>query len=197
MKITLNLANAPSFRDRYGLTLAVPALLIGLAVIALLGRYAGREYREYVALEKERQSLEHRRAELANRARDLQNALRQPAAQGTLRDVGFVNTLIDKKRLSLADLTLRLAALLPPEVRLSSLNLVRSGNDSDLRFQLAGKSEQALLTFIKNLQDSPDFADTSFTSEGFEQQGPSAGEITIVCQTRYIGKQEKMERKGK
>ena len=65
--------------------------------------------------------------------------------------------------------------------------LVRSGNESDLRFQVAGKNEQALLLFMKNLQDSPQFADPSFTSEGFEQQGPGAGEITIICQTRYLG----------
>ena len=187
MKIRFNLANPPSFRDRYAFILAVPALSIGLLVIALFGRYASKEYSEYAELGKALQQLQSRRAELADRARDLQNALRQPEAQGTLREAQFVNTLIERKRLSLADLTLQLAALLPTEVRLSNLMLVRAGNESDLRFQVAGKSEEALLSFMKNLQDSPEFADPSFTSEGFEQQGPGAGEITIICQTRYLG----------
>ena len=159
MKIRFNLANPPSFRDRYAFILAVPALLIGLLVIALLGRYASKEYSEHAELGKALQRLQSRRAELADRARDLQNALRQPEAQGTLREAQLVNTLIERKRLSLADLTLQLAALLPTEVRLSNLMLVRVGNESDLRFQVAGKSEEALLSFMKNLQDSPEFAD--------------------------------------
>lgn len=187
MKITLNLANPPNLHERYGLKLAVPAFFGGVLLAGLLGPYLARDYREYAELRRDVRRLETRRAELAERTRDLQASLRQPRAQGTLREVEFVNALINRKRLSLSDLTMKLAALLPPEVRLSNLIMLRAGNDSDLRFQLSGKSEEALEAFMKNLHDSPDFADPTFTSEGSEQEGPGAGTITIVCQTHYIG----------
>jgi Tfp pilus assembly protein PilN len=187
MKITLNLASPPSFRDRYALKLAVPALLAGLVVVAVLGRSAAKNYREQGNLARDLSRLQVRRLELADRERDLQDMLRQPGAQRTLREAEFVNTLIDEKRLSLADITLKVAALLPPEVRLSNLTILRSGNDSDLRFQVAGKSEEALEGFLQNLRDSADFADPTVTTLGYEQQGAGAGEVTIVCQTRYLG----------
>src|SRR5690242_1087304 len=185
MKITLNLAKAPTFRDRYAFTLAVPTLIAGLIVIAWFGRSAGKEYTEHSELQRAIGKLEVRRDQLAEQARELQSALGQPRALGTLRETEFVNALIERKRLSLADLTMHLAAVLPPDVRLSNLVLNRSGNGTDLRFQVAGKNEQALLSFIKNLQDSSEFSDPSFTAMAVEQQGPNAGEITIGCQTRF------------
>lgn len=197
MKITLNLANPPSFRERYGLTLAVPTALAGLLIVALLGLKAGRDYREYGVVQKDLQLQQVRQIQVADQLKELQGAFRQPKTQGMLREAQFVNTLINRKRLSLAELTLKLAELLPPEVRLSSLTLLRSDTDSDLRFQVSGKSAEALEEFLKNLVDDPDFQDSSVASEGFEKEGPGAGEVTIVCQTRYVGVQnDETEKKG-
>ena len=81
MKIRFNLANPPSFRDRYAFILAVPALLIGLLVIALLGRYASKEYSEHAELGKALQQLQSRRAEL-----DLQPHGRAGVVAGRDRD---------------------------------------------------------------------------------------------------------------
>jgi hypothetical protein len=64
--------------------------------------------------------------------------------------------------------------------------MLRSGNQSELRFQVAGRSEAALETFMENLNDSPDFADPIFTAAGSEQQGSGTEETTLACQTRYI-----------
>src|SRR5262249_10537703 len=136
------------------------------------------------------QKLQARRMELTDQTLNLQAQLRQPGAQGTLRQMEFVNTLIGRKKLSLAELTTKIAALLPPDVRLANLVMLRSGNQSELRFQLAGRNEAALEAFMKNLQDSPDFADPTFTSESkTESSGPQGSgpeETTLACQTRYI-----------
>jgi len=190
MKITLNLASPPGFRERYGLPLGIPILVLGILVAGLLGHYAARAYREKNELARSIQSVQVRNAQLTDETRKLQAQLRQPGALGTLHEVEFVNTLISRKRLSLAELTAKIAALLPPDVRLANLVMLRSGNQSELRFQLAGRSEAALEAFMKNLQDSPDFADPTFTAEGTtESTGPQHSgpeETTLVCQTRYI-----------
>jgi Tfp pilus assembly protein PilN len=197
MKITVNLANAPTLRERYAFTLAVPGLILGLLVIVLLGRYAAKAYTERGELARKLETLRVSEAALAEQARDSQAALNQPRARGTLREAQFVNSLIEGKKLSLADVTLQLTALLPPDVRVSSLAVVRSGNNSDLRFQIAGKNEEALLSFMKNLQDSTSFEDPSFTAETVEQQGATAGEITIGCQARFVGLSQKAVPAGK
>jgi len=186
MKITVNLATPPTFRERYGLVLGVPVLVFAIPLAGLLGHYARKNYREKVELARSLDKLQGRRAELADETRKLQSALRQPDIQGTLHEVEFVNTLIGRKRLSLSDLTTKIAALLPPDVRLANLVMLRSGNQSELRFQVAGRNEAALEEFMENLQDSPDFADPTFTAAGSEQQGSEAEETTLVCQTRYI-----------
>ena|SRR5207248_242335 len=186
MKITVNLATPPTFRERYGLVLGVPVLVFAILLAALLGHYARKNYREKVELARSLEKLQGRRADLADETRKLQSALRQPDTQGTLHEVEFVNTLIGRKRLSLSDLTTKIAALLPPDVRLANLVMLRSGNQSELRFQVAGRSEAALEEFMDNLKDSPDFADPTFTAVGSEQPGSEAEETTLVCQTRYI-----------
>jgi Tfp pilus assembly protein PilN len=186
MKITLNLATPPTFRERYGLALGVPVLVFAILLGGLLGHYARKNYREKVELARSLEKLQARRAELGDETRKLQSALKQPGAQGTLHEVEFVNTLIGRKRLSLSDLTTKIAVLLPPDVRLANLIMLRSGNQSELRFQVTGRSEAALETFMENLQDSADFADPIITASGSEQQGAGTEETTLVCQTRYI-----------
>ena len=50
MKITVNLATPPTFRERYGLVLGVPVLVFGVLLAALLGHYVRKNYREKVEL---------------------------------------------------------------------------------------------------------------------------------------------------
>jgi Tfp pilus assembly protein PilN len=172
------------------LTLAVPVLITGFLLGGLLGHYFLKDYHEQAHWAQNVQALDGRRAELTEETRRLQARLKEPGAQGTIHQVDFVNALIGRKRLSLPDLTTKIAALLPPDVRLTSLVMIRSGNECDLRFQLAGRNESALETFMKNLQKSADFADPQFTTEGTTEssgpQGPVPEETTLVCQTRYI-----------
>src|ERR1043166_7827785 len=108
MKITLNLASPPGFRERYGLVVGVPVLIVGILLAGVLGHYASKDYRERAQLARDVQTLEARGAQLTDETRKLQARLREPGAQSTLHEVEFVNTLIGRKRLSLADLTTKI-----------------------------------------------------------------------------------------
>ena len=66
MKITLNLSPAASARDRYALVWAIPATLIGLAVLFFLGRATLQEYRDYRVIRDQLAEVQKRTAELQN-----------------------------------------------------------------------------------------------------------------------------------
>jgi hypothetical protein len=187
MKITLNLAVSPSFRERYALTWSVPTALLALLVLIALAHSLEQGLRAYRKVKQELVEPQRRAVELAEREAELRRSLERPEFRATLLQAQLVNSLIEKKQLSLSALAIEVADLLPPEARLSGLALVRSSNASLVKFQVNGKNAQALETFLGNLQDSPDFEDPAFGNEGFEQQGPAAGEVTMTCTARYVG----------
>src|SRR6266566_1508601 len=150
MKITLNLAVSPSFREQHSLTWSAPTALVALAVLIVLAHSTVRDVRAY------------RKAQL-------------------------VNSLIEKKQISVSALAIEVADLLPPDARLVGLGVVRSDNGSFVKFQVNGRNAQALETFGNNVLDSPDFEDFVLGSVGFDLQGAAAGEVTVTCTARYVG----------
>src|ERR1700722_2422820 len=119
MKITLNLSLAPSARDRYALAWAIPATLIGLVSLILLGRVTLRELRQYRTIEGQLSDVQKHSAELQNEEAGLRRKLDEPASSDLLHRAKFVNSLIDQKQLSLADVSARIAGLLPEDAHLT------------------------------------------------------------------------------
>jgi hypothetical protein len=187
MKIRVNLAVRPTVHERFALAWSLPTALAALVVMVWLAHSALADLRDYRALEAQLVEAQRREGELSRRDVELRRGLDRPEFRATLREAQFVNSLIAKKQLSLSALAVRVADLLPPDARLSALALARSDNDSAVRFEVTGKSAEALETFLGNLANSPDFEDPVITSEGFEQQGSTAGEVTVTCTARYVG----------
>jgi hypothetical protein len=197
MKITLNLSPQSSVRDRYALAWALPATLVGLAVLVLLGRASLNEYRDYRGIENQLTEVQMRAEELRNQEAAIRRKLEDPAYQKLLIQAQFVNKLIDQRELSLTELSARLAGLLPEDAHLTGLALTspkKPGDDYTVRMGITAKGEDAIETFINDLEDAPDFKDVSILNQGFQEESAQAQQVDLVCTARYLpGAEEKLE----
>lgn len=186
MKISLNLAFVPSRRERYGLAWTVPLIFFGVAGLITFSIWAAANIREYRDVRQENRRLEEQGRALVRREEELRKALGQPAFQTVSREAQFVNSLIEAKRVSAADLTWKVSKLMPESARLSAFSLT-SRDEPLVRFSVVARDEQAVETFLSALEDSPDFKDVAIVNQGFETSGPEEGPLTITCTARYVG----------
>lgn len=186
MKISLNLATLPSRRERYGMAWAVPVALIAAVGLAVLSYLAVVNVLEYRSVHKDIRRLEYQDKELSRQESALREALNQPSFREVSRQAQFVNSLIEARKLSAADLTMKVSKLMPAEVRLSAFSLTAKGEPT-VRFSVVARDEQAVETFVTALEDSPDFRDVSIVNQGFETSGPEEGPVTVICTARYVG----------
>jgi len=186
MKVALNLAIPPSARERYALYWAIPATLLGVAGLAFLLLFTVRSYREYKAVQKSVAEQQGRENTLRAQEMTLRKQLEEPESRRLLDDVQFVNGLIDKKRVSLTGLATDITDLMPDEVRLTGLALVPEGQELGVRFVITGKSEEAIESFLSDLEDSPHFRDVAIVNQGFEQTGAASELENIACTAHYL-----------
>ena len=186
MRIALNLSITAGPRERFALAWAIPATLVGLAGLLFVLNSTARVFRDYRTVHKslaERLEQENR---LRSREEALRKGLEQPQVRDVLHQVQFVNTLIEKKQISLTELASKVTELLPAQVRLTGLALAPQGDNLVVRFGVAGRDEEAVETFLSNLEDSPDFKDVAITSQGFVGEGGGSEGVTVACSARYL-----------
>ena len=186
MKVVLNLAIPPSARERYALYWAIPATLLGVTGLAFLLLFTVRSFREYKAVQKSVAEQQGRENTLRAQEMALRKQLEEPESRRLLDDVQFVNTLIEKKRVSLSGLATDITDLMPDEVRLTGLALVPEGQELAVRFVITGKSEEAVERFLSDLEDSPHFKDVAIVNQGFEQTGAASELENIACTAHYL-----------
>jgi hypothetical protein len=189
MKITLNLSPAASWRDRYALAWTIPAIVIGLAVLILLGRSSLREYREYRLIGEQLADLELRSAELARQEAAIRNQFEDAKSRQLLVQTNFVNSLIKQREVSVAEVSSRVAGLLPGDAQLTGLSLIspkKPGDDFTVRIGIDSRSEDSVETFINDLEDSQDFKDVAIMNQGFLEDTPQGEQVSVVCTARYL-----------
>jgi len=189
MHITLNLAPAESARDRYALAWGMPVALAGAAVLVLAGRGALHEFREYRDVARQVAEARQHVGDLRAQEEAVRRNFAEPANGELLRRANFVNLLIDQRRLSVAELCARLAELLPRDARLTGLALSASGeaaNGYSIKLGIAAKSEEAVESFLNDLEDAADFREVAIINEGFLEESSQAGQVNITCTARYI-----------
>ena len=186
MKIDLNLAVAPSARERYALAWAAPTALAGLAVLVLLSLSALRTYREYGRAHGAVGEVGAQEAKSRQREADLRRDLERPQLREIFRSVRFVNDLIDQKQLTVSELVEQVTKLLPPQARLVGLERGETGGNPVVRIAVAGKSEEALEKFLSNLENSDNFSDVAIISQGFAPEGSEGEPVRLACSARYL-----------
>jgi hypothetical protein len=197
MKITLNLSPAPSVHERFGLAWAVPVVVVGLAAFVLLARASLQEYREYRSFKQQVAEVQRRVDTLRDQEATSRKRLQDPAGRDLLREVHFVNGLIDERQLSVADLTARVSDLLPDDAYLTGLALTppkKPGDDPTVRIGINARGEEAVEDFINDLEDAPDFKDVSILNQGFQEESSQGEQVNIICTARYLPQEaEKVE----
>ncbi len=184
MKIGLNLALRESGRDRYALAWSLPATLVGLAGLVLLGMSAQRQFREYRLVHSQVADVQAKEAQIRGQEQAVQRKLDQPEFQNVFRQVRYVNSLIDQKRVSVTGLAARVTKLMSGEVRLGGMALAPEGEGLLVRLVVSGLTDEAVETFLNNLEDARDFSDVQMANQGFQQEGTSTA-VTISCTAHY------------
>lgn len=187
MKINLNLAVAPSRRDRYALTWAAPLLVIGVVILGWLAGTALRDIQNSRAARRSLAGLQAKDADLRSREVALGARLGQPKFQHMISETQFVNRLMNQRQFSLTELTVKVAKLLPPAVRLNNLGLAGTTSKPEIRFSVVGKTEEATESFLRNLEDSKDFSNVTIKNQGFRGGGGSGAEmVALTCTALYV-----------
>lgn len=189
MKVYFNLAVASERRERYALAWAVPTLVVSLLVLLWLAgsgvRYMGRAHRA----ERSLADLQTQEAALKSKEASLRRQIDRPEYRTLVQKTEFVNQLISERQFSLTDLTSKVSRLLPPAARLSGLALASASTEKpEVQFVVMGKDEQAIETFLSNLEGSKDFSDVLIKTQGV--RGGSGGgpqELALVCTATYLG----------
>jgi Tfp pilus assembly protein PilN len=186
MKISLNLATLPSRRERYALAWAVPLFVVSVVMLVYLVILAVGNIREYRNVEAEISRQEETRARLAAEEAKIKRQIERPEYQTVSRQAQFINSLIEEKKISAADLTLKVSKMLPETVHLTSFGLSRTQGTS-VRFAVVGRDEDALEDFLTTLENSPDFRDVSVVDQGFQSPSNPDAAVTITCTATYVG----------
>jgi hypothetical protein len=185
VKIGLNLAPSQSFRQRHVLAWSLPLLAISLALLIRLVFSIQTNWIEYRSVGRSVLREQDRRNELAAREAGLKRQLDEPANRALLREVQFVNSVIDQRQFSFTEMEAKVTALLPPEVRVTALSMPDSAGEPLIHVGVEGSSEGPVETFLINLEDSPDFRDTMITGAGFDEKGNGAP-VGISCTAHYV-----------
>jgi hypothetical protein len=187
MKVSINLATLASPRERYALVWAAPLALIGAAgfvFLCYLGFHSVLEYHKIANNLNEMTQQEH---ELQEREAALRKELDQPRDRQVFQKAQYVNSLIDRKKLTLTQVTLKVAELMPPTVRLTSMGLSNQKEGLVVHFGVVGQSEDDLETFLGSLEDSPNFTGLTISNQGFQPSIAPGAPVSISCAARYVG----------
>jgi hypothetical protein len=186
MKINLNLAIPEKAREHYALAWAIPAMVLGLGGLLFLASSTVRAFRDYRSTQRQIAACEQREEQLGGRETALRRELEEPQSRQVLQQVQYLNGLIEKKQISLAELAAKVTELLPAQARLTGLALQGEKDDLMVRFTVTGRSEEALETFLSHLEDSPAFQDVAIVNQGFQEEGAGPEPVTISCTARYL-----------
>lgn len=187
MKVYLNLAVAPSRRERYALAWAVPTFVVALLVLVYLASGAIRDFHHSRETRQALTSLQAKDTRLSSRETELRLQLTRPEFRKMIVETRFVNHLINQRLFSLTDLTVKVGKLLPMNVKLNGLGLAGTDQHPEVRFAVLAKSEQAVESFLNNLEDSKDFSDVTIRNQGFRGgEGGSPEQVALTCTARYV-----------
>ncbi len=191
MKVYFNLAVARDRRERYALAWAVPMLGLALLVLAWFAFTAIRDVRHSHQIQQSLAQVKSQDAALQAKQVSLQHQIERPEFQRMIQKTEYVNQLISERQFSLTDLTYKVSRLLPPAARLNGLALASSSvAQPEVQFAVMGKDEEAIETFLSNLEGSTDFNNVIIKSQGFRGGGGSGPqEVALVCTARYVAEE--------
>ena len=187
MKITLNLSNAPSPRERYALAWAVPVGLVALVGLGFLLSSSLTNWRNYRKYHGALAEAENQERQLRQRQITLERELSRPEFSDIYRDTQFINSLIERRRFSVAELARKVTKLMPVAVHLVGLALSHQEKEPVVRFTIVGNTQESIETFLMNIEDSASFQQVAILSQGWEQTEAGSTQVVLTCSAHYAG----------
>lgn len=180
MKVRLNLATNPLQTHRR--FHVASALIGGIAFIAFLALgwhvHSVRKADEAVRLRTDQVRTEL--AGLVRQRQQLQDFFARPENARLADRAAFLNTLIDQKSLNWTLMFMDLEKVLPPGVRLLSVEPHTEKGHVQIKFSAVARNDEAKQQFIRALESSPAFTGVTEASEHHVEQGGVQIELTAV-----------------
>jgi hypothetical protein len=60
------------------------------------------------------------------------------------------------------------------------------GDDYMIQMGITARNEDAVETFINDLEDSPDFKDVAIINQGFQEESSQPDQVNIMCSAHYL-----------
>ena len=173
MKLNLNLATRRGARRQDSLPTVFLGLAAGTVGLILMFVSLGIDFAEVRKVSRAIEPLRAQYATLTQETQALQNSFNQPESQAVLQRTRFANALIEHKGFSVVNLITALEAVMPAQVRLSSLSLERLGPQASVRLTATARTEKDLTTFLSQLETSPEFREIIVGSESGSPESPT------------------------
>lgn len=160
MKVSLNLARRPFGRNRlfYVSSGAAGALLL-VAALAMIGLFI-RSYRRSPELARQSAQYQRELSELTRKQAELEAVLHRPDNALVIEKSAFLNELLYRKGISWTRTFADLEKLMPPRVRLISVQpQINSDNEVSLDMQVGTENREEFVEFLKGLEGSALFHD--------------------------------------
>ena len=186
MKLNLNLATRRGARRQDSLPTVFLGLVAGTVVLILMFVSLGIYFAEVRKVSRAIKPLRDQQAALAEQAQALQNSFNQPESQAVLQRTRFANSLIEHKGFSVVKLITALEAVMPAQVRLSSLSLERAGPQASVRLTATARTEKDLTTFLSQLESSRNFREVVLGSETSSPEAPTQ-HLNLNLTFFYVG----------
>jgi hypothetical protein len=143
-----------------------------------------RNYRKYHGALSEAESQE---ARLLQGQATLERELSRPEFSAIYRDTQFINSLIERRRFSVAELAQKVTKLMPVAVHLVGLALSHQEKEPVVRFTIVGNTQESIETFLMNIEDSASFQQVAILSQGWEQTEAGSTQVVLTCSAHYAG----------
>lgn len=180
-----NLASKPLMNSRPVWLTAGVALVVALALLALNLHLYFSATQTTERLVAQRAELEARRTELAAKVRTEAAALEKVQWKRLDRKVAAVNQVLGEHAFSWLGLLADLGATLPWQVRLTRVSPTAGEDGVDLILEGESRTSEAVLEFLQNLIDSPNFEKPLPRSEERPEGSLGIG-YTFTLKVRYL-----------
>ncbi len=188
MKIRLNLATSPLENNRQFVLAAVLIGVLGLVLLAWLGRETYRDWRESRDLRAERAELESKLSALQQRRRELEQFFQRPETRRVTEKASYLNSLIERRSFSWTQLFMDLERLLPAGVRVISIAPQLVEGRVEVKLVIGATSDEAKLKFLQTLDASGEFARYHLRSETRPTQARGTDQVQVELVAWYVSR---------
>lgn len=191
MRVPINIASRPADLSRplRAVAAALGCLALLLSFVAVRSELRSRnEFRELVDRNNQ---LGSDIGNLQNTQKEMQVWLETPQVTQIRQRSALLNSLISQKSLSWTRMFQDLEAVLPAGVRITGIAPVVKAQGAgqsqpELRLSVAAREVGPIVTFIKRLEDSSQFANPVVAGQRYPGENEEDGDIKVTLATYYV-----------